>query len=391
MGNGALAIGPKLPRPSSTLPTETSRLKLAGAIYSSLASRNVLGFGYCAVRQLPIGDSMRRRDFVTILGGAAVTRVIRPRMLRAGTSSKLPIVALAAFVPVSKVVEPYVGFLGQFPQGLQELGYVLGRDLDLQFHVADGNPDHWPAVVKEINQLKPDVVLAVATFEAVTLRKATSTIPIVCPALGNAVHLGLIASEARPGGNITGIEPYIAGLPAKQIELAREIVPGASTIGLLTNSDDPKGAPQVPELEAAGRAVGLKIVAADASRPGDIETALRELGNARADVVIVLETSLLLLNCPQIAASALAMRLPTVYGYREHVMAGGLVSYGVDLRWCYHRSAYFVDKILHGAAPGDLPIEFPVQFPLSINLKTARELGLTVSPSLLSRADEVIE
>jgi putative tryptophan/tyrosine transport system substrate-binding protein len=312
-------------------------------------------------------------------------------MVRAGTSSKLPIIALAAFVPVSKVVEPYVGFLGQFPQGLQELGYVLGRDLDLQFHVADGNPDHWPAVVEEIIQLKPDVVLAVATFEAVTLRKATSTIPIVCPALGDAVHLGLIASEARPGGNVTGIEPYIAGLPAKQIDIAREIVPGASTIGLLTNSDDPKGAPQVPELEAAVRAAGLKIVAADANRPGDIESALRELGNARADVVIVLETSLLLLNCPQIAASALAMRLPTVYGYREHVMAGGLVSYGVDLRWCYHRSAYFVDKILHGAAPGDLPIEFPVQFPLSINLKTARELGLTVSPSLLSRANDVIE
>jgi putative ABC transport system substrate-binding protein len=334
---------------------------------------------------------MRRREFITLIGGAAVARVVRPGAVRAGTSSKLPIIALAAFVPVSKVVEPYVGFLGQFPQGLQELGYVLGRDLDLQIHGADGNPDHWPAVVEEIIQLKPDVVLAVATFEAVTLRKATSTIPIVCPALGDAVHLGLIASEARPGGNVTGIEPYIAGLPAKQIELAREILPSASTIGLLTNSDDPKGAPQVPELEAAGRAVGLKIVAADASRPEDIEGALRELGNARADVVIVLETSLLLLNCPQIAASALAMRLPTVYGYREHVIAGGLISYGVDLRWCYHRSAYFVDKILHGAAPGDLPIEFPTQFPLSINLKAAKELGLTVPPSILSRADEVIE
>jgi putative tryptophan/tyrosine transport system substrate-binding protein len=334
---------------------------------------------------------MRRRDFVTILGGAAATRVISPRMVRAVTSSKIPIIALAAFVPVSKVVEPYVSFLGQFPQGLQELGYVLGRDLDFQLHGADGNPDHWPAVVEEIVQLKPDVVLAVATFEAVTLRKATSTIPIVCPALGDAVHLGLIASEARPGGNVTGIEPYIAGLPAKQIELAREIVPHANTIGLLTNTNDPKGAAQVPELEAAGQAVGLKVVAADANRPEVIEGALRELGNAHADVVIVLQTSLLLLNCPQIAASALAMRLPTVYGYREHVMAGGLVSYGVDLRWCYHRSAYFVDKILHGAAPGDLPIEFPVQFPLTINLKTARELGLTVSPSLLSRADEIIE
>src|SRR6202021_2809138 len=250
---------------------------------------------------------MKRREFITIFGGAAVPGVIRARMVRAGTSSKVSLIVLAAFVPVSKVVEPYVGFLGQFPQGLQEVGYVLGRGFDLQFHICGGNPDHWPAVVEEINQLKPDVILAVATFEAVTLKKATSTIPIVCPALGDAVHLGLIASEARPGGNVTGIEPYVAGLPAKQIELARGIVPGASIIGLLTNSDDPKGAPQVPELEAAGQAVGLKIVKADGSRPEDIEGALRELGNARADVVVVLETSLLLLNCPQIAASSLAM------------------------------------------------------------------------------------
>lgn len=334
---------------------------------------------------------MRRREFITFIGGAAATQSIRPRLVRAATSSRLPIIAIVAFVPVSKVVEPYVGFLNQFPQGLQELGYVLGRDLDIQLHGADGNRDHWPAVLEEVIQLKPDVILAVATFEAVTLRKATSTIPIVCPALGDAVHLGLIASEARPGGNVTGIEPYVAGLPAKQIELAREIVPGASTIGLLTNSDDPKGAAQVPELEAAGQAAGLKIVAADANRPEDIEGALRELANRRADVVIVLQTSLLLLNCPQIAASALAMRLPTVYGYREHVTAGGLVSYGVDLRWCYHRAAYFVDKILHGTPPGDLPIEFPTQFPLSINIKTAKALGLTIPPTLLARVDEVIE
>jgi putative ABC transport system substrate-binding protein len=334
---------------------------------------------------------MKRREFITLIGGAAMTQMARPGAVRAGTSSKLPIIAIAAFIPVSKAVEPYVGFLSQFPQGLQELGYVAGRDLDIQVHGADGNPDHWPPVLEEIIQLKPDVVLAVATFEAVTLRKVTSTIPIVCPALGDAVHLGLIASEARPGGNVTGIQPYVAGLPAKQIELAREIVPGASTIGLLTNSDDPKGAPQVPELEAAGQAVGLKVVAADAKRPEDIEGALRELANRRAGVVIVLQTSLLLLNCPQIAASALAMRLPTVYGYREHVMAGGLVSYGVDLRWCYHRAAYFVDKILRGTPPGYLPIEFPTQFPLSINIKTAKALGLTIPPTLLVRADEIIE
>jgi putative ABC transport system substrate-binding protein len=330
---------------------------------------------------------MRRREFIRLIGGVAATKVISPQRARAESSPKR-LIAFPAFFAGNEIAG---SFMSKFPQGLQELGYVPGRDLDFVVRDAGGNRDRWPAVLDEIIQLKPDVILAVATLEAVAARKATSTIPIVCPALADAVHLGLIASEARPGGNVTGIEPYVAGLPAKQIELAREIVPRASTVGLLTDLDDPKGAAQVPELEAAGRAVGLKIVAANANRPDELEDALRELANKRADVVIVLQTSLLVLNSPQIAASALAMRLPTVYGYREHVISGGLISYGVDLRWCYHRAAYFVDKILRGAAPGDLPIEFPTQFPLTVNIKTAKELGLTIPPALLAVADEVIE
>jgi len=331
---------------------------------------------------------MRRRDFITILGGAAATQVIRPDSVPAATSPKRSIIGIPVFLGRSKIG---LSFGNLFRQGLQDLGYVLGRDLDIQARNADGDWDRWPAVVEEVIQLKPDVIYAFATLDAVGARKATSTIPIVCAALADPVRLGLIASEARPGGNVTGIMPYVAGLPAKQIEIAREMVPGASTVGLLTNLKDPKAPPQVPELEAAGQAVGLMVVAADANRPEDIEVALRELANKHADVVIVLETSLLLVNSAEIAAAALAMRLPTVCGYREHVVAGALLSYGVDLRWCYHRSAYFVHKILRGAAPGDLPIEFPTQFPLSINLKTAKELGLTVPPSVLSRADEVIE
>lgn len=331
---------------------------------------------------------MRRRDFITILGGIAATQVIRPGAVRAGTSPKRPIIGIPTFFGPSKIGRT---FYDQFRQGLQDLGYVLDRDLDIQIRSANSDWDRLPAVEEEILQLKPDVIYAYATLEAVAARKATSTIPIVCAALADAVHLGLIASEARPGGNVTGIAPYVAGLPAKLIELAREIVPGASTVGLLANSKDPKGAPQTPELEAAGQAVGLTSVAADANRPEDIEVALRELAKKRVDVVIVLQTGMLVVNAPQIAALALAMRLPTVYGYREQVIAGGLISYGVDLRWCYHRSAYFVDKILHGTRPADLPIEFPTQFPLTVNIKTAKELGLTIPPTLLARADEVIE
>jgi putative tryptophan/tyrosine transport system substrate-binding protein len=330
---------------------------------------------------------LRRRDFITILGGAA-TQVTNPGLLRAATSAKRPIIGVPVLYPGEKMGPTLVGY---FLGGLNDLGYVVDRDLDIQFRIGNGDLDRWPAIVEEVIQLKPDVIYAFATLAAVGARKATSSIPIVCGALADAVHLGLIKSEAHPGGNVTGIMPYVAGLPAKQIELAREIVPGASVVGLLTNSIDPKGAPQVPELEGAGQAVGLKSVAVDVTRVEDIEAAFHELSNKRVDVVIVLETDLLLLSSPEIAAAALAMRLPTVCGYREHVVEGAVISYGVDLSWCFHRAGHFIDKILHGAAPGDLPIEFPTRFPLTINLGTAKALGITISPSLLSRADEVIE
>jgi putative tryptophan/tyrosine transport system substrate-binding protein len=197
--------------------------------------------------------------------------------------------------------------------------------------------------------------------------------------------------SGRSLGISVNLEPYVAGLPAKQMELAREIVPGASKVGLLTNLSDPKAAPQVPELEAAGRGLEINITSSDADRPEEIESALQVLASQRVDVVIVLQSSMLFTNSRQIAAFALAKRLPTVYGYREHVIAGGLASYGVDLEWCWRRAASFVDKILHGARPGDLPVEFPTKMLLAINLKTAKALGLTVPSSLLVRADEVIE
>jgi putative ABC transport system substrate-binding protein len=221
--------------------------------------------------------------------------------------------------------------------------------------------------------------------------KATSTIPIVCPFLADAVQLGLVASEAQPGGNVTWVEPYVAGLPAKQMEFAREIAPHARRIGLLTNLLDPKAPPQRQELEIAGKALEMTVVEADVNGPVEVEGALEALARQRVDIVIVLQSTLLLnLNGP-IANLALAKRLPTVYGYREHVDAGGLISYGVNAPSCYRRAAYFVDKILHGTPAGELPIEFPTKIELVINLKTAKALGLTVPPTLLARAADVIE
>jgi putative tryptophan/tyrosine transport system substrate-binding protein len=320
---------------------------------------------------------IRRREFITLLGAAAW-----PSAARAQASPKGPTIAWIGTSP-----QLNASFIENFLRGMRELGYAEGRNFEMLYRFTDGYQERLPALTEEVIRLKPDVILAAAVIYAVAARKATSTIPIVTPALADAVHLGLIASEARPGGNVTGIEPYVAGLPAKQIEFAREIVPGASKVGLLTNLNPA----QAQELEASARAAKIKIVSADANRPDDLDGALRILSDERVDVVIVLQTSMLLAYGRQIAVSALEKRLPTVYGYREHVVAGGLISYGVDLRWCYYRGAYFVDRILRGTAPGDLPIEFPTQMFLAVNLKTASALGITVQPMLLARADEVIE
>jgi len=329
---------------------------------------------------------IRRRELLTLLGGAAAT-VMRPRPALAQAPSKRPLIAWIS----GGARQLGESFIENFLRGMTDLGYVEGRNFDIVYRFTEGYQERLPAITEEVVRLKPDVILATAAVTTVAARRATSTIPIVTPALADAVHLGLIASEARPGGNVTGIEPYVAGLPAKQIEFAREIVPAAGKIGLLTNLADPKAPAQAQELEASARAAEIKIVAADANKPDELDGALRILREQRVDVVIVLQTSMLISYAQQIARAALAERLPTVYGYREHVIAGGLISYGVDLRWCFYRGAYFVDRILRGTPPGDLPIEFPTKMFLAVNLKTAGTLGISVKPTLLSLADEVIE
>lgn len=326
-----------------------------------------------------------RRKFLSTLGGTAIMWPVKawPQ----APAKERPLVAW-----LSGSARNVAGrFADDFLDGMRDFGLVDGRDFDLMLRFAEGINDRLPALAKEIVSLKPAVIVAAAVNAAVPVRAATSAIPIVCPALADAVHLGLIASEARPGGNVTGIEPYVAGLPAKQMELASEIAPDARRIGLITNLQDPKAPPQRQELAAAAKALNLTVTEADVNSPGEIKAAVEALANSRVDVVIVLQTGLLLSVGRQLAELAAANRLPTVYGYREHVLDGGLISYGVDLRWCYRRGAYFVDKILHGVTPGELPVEFPTKMMLSINLKTAKALGIAVRPALLGLADEVIE
>ena len=337
---------------------------------------------------------MRRREFIGHLSviGAAAASTLFGRGSSAQSVPKRPLIAWAGAAPPGVKTPQFIVDLtfGNFVKGLLEFGYEQGRSIDI-IRRTDIFPDRVPSIEEMVALVKPDIIATPATLEAVAARKATSTIPIVCAALADAVHLGLIASEAHPGGNVTGIEPYIAGLPTKPIELAREIAPTARRVGLLINMNDPKGPPQIGDLKAACGALSLSVVEADASTAKDIPDALAALANEEVDVAVVLQTNLLLNMSEQIGTIALEKRLPTVFGYREHVIHGGLVSYGVDLRWCYRRAGYFVDKILRGVRPGDLPIEFPTELWLAVNLKTAKALGVTVPAGLLARADEVIE
>ena len=325
-----------------------------------------------------------RREFITLLGGAAVAW---PFAAHAQQSAKRPLIA---WLSGGERTASW-SFVEAFLQGMREYGYVEGDNFDIVYRFADGYIERLPALAQELVQLRPGVILAPASGPAVAAKTATATIPIVTPALADAVHLGLVASVSRPGGNVTGITPYVEGLPAKQMELAREVVPRAARIGVLANLSDPKAPPQLQELEAAGWELGVKVTVADGNVPDDLDGAFRALTDQRTDVIVVLQTSMLLSERRRIASLAATTRLPAVYGYREHVDDGGLISYGVDLRACFRRGAYYVHKILNGVAPGDLPIEFPTKLELVINLKTAKALGIEIPPTLLARADEVIE
>jgi putative ABC transport system substrate-binding protein len=329
---------------------------------------------------------MRRRQFITLIGEAAAAW---PLAARAQVTRKRPLIGRLSF---GSRDDPLIArYIDQFLSGMRELGYAEGRDFDVTYGMADFHAERLPQVAADMVKLAPDVIEAGATIEAVAAAKATATIPIVVGVLADPVALGFAASNARPSGNVTGIMPYVKGLPAKQLELAREVVPGATRIGLVDDVTDPKAHPQRQEIEATARTLEIEIVPAEVRTAADLDAAYQALTSTGVQAVVVEQSGMLLLARKPIAQAAASKRLPTVYGYREHVEAGGLLSYGVNLDWCNHRAAYYVDKILKGAKPSDLPIEFPTNIELVINLKTAKALGITVPSSLLVRADEVIE
>jgi putative tryptophan/tyrosine transport system substrate-binding protein len=329
---------------------------------------------------------MRRRQFNTLLGAAAAAW---PLAARGQEPRKRPLIGRLS--SGSRDLPMIAKFIDQFLSGMRELGYVEGRDFDITYGEAHFHPDELPRVAAELVKLAPDVILTGATIEAVAASKATATIPIIVAVLADPIALGFTTSDARPTGNVTGIMPYVKGLPSKQLELARELVPVATRIGLIDDVIDPKAHPQRQEIEATGRSLEIEIVPVEVRTAADIDAAYQTLASAGVQAVVVEQSNMLVNSSKPIAEAAASKRLPSVYGYRQNVEAGGLVSYGVNLDWCNHRAAYYVDKILKGAKPSDLPIEFPTHLELVINLKTAKALGLTVPSSLLVRADEVIE
>jgi putative ABC transport system substrate-binding protein len=278
-----------------------------------------------------------------------------------------------------------------FRQGLRELGYVEGQNIAIESRWAEGKYDRYPALAADLVRLKVDVIVAVGGRASEVAKHATRTIPIVMSVVIDPLGSGLVASLARPGGNVTGISLMTPDLVGKQLEVLKEVVPKVSRVALLWNPNNPGSAAQLREAEAAARALGVRLQILAARDPQEIDSAFAAMTRGRAAALVVLADAILLNQRRQIAELAAERRLPAVYGPSEHAEAGGLMAYSANLLDLERRAATYVDKILKGAKPADLPVQQPTKFELVINLKTAKALGLTIPPSLVLRADQVIE
>ena len=277
-----------------------------------------------------------------------------------------------------------------FRQGLHELGYVEGKNIVIEWRYAEGKLDRLPALAAELVRLKVDVIVASAPPPTRSAKQATATIPIVMSYDDDPVGNGFVASLARPGGNITGLATLAPEISGKQLELLREIVPKLSRVAVLGNATRP-GSPQaLREINLAADAFGVHLQYLEVGGPKDIEIAFRAASKERADAVLVMQTPVLISQRRQVAALAVKSRLPIIYGRPEYVEDGGLMSYATSFTDLSRRSAIYVDKILKGAKPADLPVEQPKKFEFIINLKAAKQIGLTIPPSVLARADRVI-
>ncbi len=284
--------------------------------------------------------------------------------------------------------------LEAFRRGVRDLGYVEGRNLVVEYRDAEGKPERLAALAAELVALNVDVIVAPGTPSALAAKRATRTIPIVFPAAGDPVTSGLVTSLARPGGNVTGLSNVHPDLVGKRLELLTQAVPGVSRVAVLWHpggSDERTNRDMLKVADVAGRALGLQLQFVEARGPADFDRAFSEMTKARVGALTVFSSVLLIRERRRLVDLAAQHRLPAVYTWREAVDAGGLMSYGANLADLFRRAAVYVDKILKGAKPADLPVEQPTKFELVINMKTAKALGLTIPQSLLLRADKVIE
>jgi putative ABC transport system substrate-binding protein len=322
-------------------------------------------------------------DRRTFLAGTGAVLLAAPLAAEAQPLMTSPRLCYLAYVP-SRAHD------SAFLQSLRDLGYAEGRNLTVDFLSADGRFERFPALAIECVRLKADVIVALTTPGALAAKKATSTIPIVSGPTGDPVGTGIVASLARPGGNVTGLTQMSPGLSAKRLELLKQAVPRVSRVSALANLSDPIAAAQVQEMEAAARSLDVRLRVRDVRTPEQLPGAFQAAVKERDEGLLTTIETVFLVHRARVLELAAKHGLPGMYPYREFADAGGLMSYGPNRLALYRRMAAYVDKILKGAKPADMPVEQPTEFELVINLKTAKALGLTIPPSLLGRADEVI-
>src|SRR5262245_6374404 len=325
---------------------------------------------------------LRRRQFITLLGGATVW----PVAVRAQQTGKLRT----------------IGFLGEstslaqserttaFVQRLRELGWIEGRTVAIEYRWAEGRSERFAEIATEFVRLKVDIIVTSSTPAVIASKQATTVIPIVFAIAADPIGTGLVASLARPGGNVTGLSIQSTDIAAKRLALLREIVPGLRRLAIMTNLGNPASALETGEVQTAARALGIEATTVEITRAEDITSAFEAI-EGRADAIYIPTEPLVLTNRLRINTMALGARLPTIYSGRDYVESAGLMSYGPNRPDLFRRAGDIADKILRGAKPGDIPAEQPTKFDLVINLTTAKALGLKIPESFLLRADEAIE
>ncbi len=325
---------------------------------------------------------MKRRDFITLIGGAVASWPLAARAQQPGK------VRTIGFLGASSA-SAWGPWTAAFVQRLRELGWIEGRTVAIEYRWAEGRGERYAEIAAELVRLKVDVIVTVGSAVAAA-KQATSVIPIVFAVANDPIGSGLVASLARPGANVTGLSILAPDLAGKRLELLREARPGLRGLAIMANVDYPAAVLEIGEMQASARTLGLEVTRLEIRRAEDIAPAIAAL-KGRADALYACADSLVNANHARISTLALAARLPTLHYTKDHLEPDGLMSYGPNYPDLFRRAADFVDKILRGAKPADIPVEQPTKFELVINLKTAKALGLTIPESFLLRADELIE